>query len=69
VLPRDAPRMLAFATVTSPLWRPGQPFLLVAPTGALGGLIMAMTVATTSGWALVRLGSAWSHAVRRSGVM
>lgn len=52
--------LLAFFPVTSLLWQPGQPVLLVAAIGALGGLIMAVTMAATSGWALVRLfGSAW----------
>jgi DMSO/TMAO reductase YedYZ heme-binding membrane subunit len=54
--------LLAFITVTSLLWQPGQAALVVAAIGMVGGLIMASTVAATSGWALVRLlGSVWSQ--------
>jgi hypothetical protein len=45
--------------VTAAAWCAG---LLVATIGVIGGLIMAVTMAATSGWALVRLfGSAWSR--------
>ena len=33
----------------------GQPILLIAAIGVVGGLVMAVTLAATSGWALVRL--------------
>jgi hypothetical protein len=61
--------LLAFFPVTSLLWQPGQPVLLVAAIGVMGGLIMAVTMAATSGWALVRLfGSAWSWGRARASV-
>jgi D-arabinose 1-dehydrogenase-like Zn-dependent alcohol dehydrogenase len=47
--------LVAFSAVTSPLWQPGQRPALVAAIGALGGLVMALTVAVGTGWALVRL--------------
>jgi hypothetical protein len=47
--------LLVFAGVTSPLWRPGQGPALIAAIGALGGLMMAVTVAAGTGWALMRL--------------
>ena len=45
----------AFAAVTTPLWRPGQPVALVVAIGALGGLVMAVVVAAVTGAAAVRL--------------
>lgn len=61
--------LLAFVAVTSLLWQPGQPDLLIAAIGVVGGLIMAVTMATTSGWALVRLvGSVWSQGRTSAGV-
>ncbi|SHK74641.1 hypothetical protein SAMN05443637_111107 [Pseudonocardia thermophila] len=47
--------LLAFATVTGPLWQSGQPGPLVAAIGALGGLVMAAVVAALTGWAATRL--------------
>jgi hypothetical protein len=47
--------LVAFSAVTSPLWQPGQRPALVAAIGALGGLVMALTVAVGTGWALIRL--------------
>jgi uncharacterized integral membrane protein len=47
--------LLAFTAVSSPLWQPGQPAALVAAIGALGGLVMAATVAAVTGLVLVRL--------------
>jgi hypothetical protein len=47
--------LMAFSAVTSPLWQPGQRPALVAAIGALGGLVMALTVAVGTGWALIRL--------------
>jgi hypothetical protein len=47
--------LLAFVAVTSLLWQPDQAALVVAAIGMVGGLIMASTMAATSGWALVRL--------------
>lgn len=43
--------LLVFAAVTTPLWQPGQPPVLVALIGALGGLLMA----AVTGAALTRL--------------
>ena len=47
--------LLAFFLVTSPLWSPGQPVVLVAAIGACGGLAMAAAMAVTTGWAVIRL--------------
>jgi hypothetical protein len=47
--------LVAFSAVTSPLWQPGQRPALTAAIGALGGLVMAVTVAAGTGWALIRL--------------
>lgn len=47
--------LLAFTAVTSPLWHPGQSPWLIAAIGALGGLVMAVTMAALTGWALTRL--------------
>jgi hypothetical protein len=47
--------LVAFSAVTSPLWQPGQRPALIAAIGALGGLVMAVTVAAGTGWALIRL--------------
>ncbi|WP_143467150.1 hypothetical protein [Lentzea kentuckyensis] len=47
--------LIVFTLVTTPLWRPGQPTVLVALIGALGGLLMAATMAAITGSALVRL--------------
>lgn len=43
--------LLVFAAVTTPLWQPGRPPVLVALIGALGGLLMA----AVTGAALTRL--------------
>jgi hypothetical protein len=42
----------AFTAVSSPLWQPGQPVWLIAAIGGFGGLVMAATVAATTGAAL-----------------
>jgi hypothetical protein len=47
--------LVAFSAVTSPLWQPGQRPALIAAIGAFGGLVMALTVAAGTGWALIRL--------------
>lgn len=47
--------LLVFAAVTTPLWQPGQPPVLIALIGALGGLLMAGTMAAITGAALARL--------------
>jgi hypothetical protein len=47
--------LVVFTAVTTPLWQPGQAPVLTAATGVLGGLLMAATVATLTGWAVVRL--------------
>jgi hypothetical protein len=45
----------AFIALTTPLWQPGQPVLLVVAIGLLGGLVMAAVVAALTGAALIRL--------------
>ena len=47
--------LLVFFAVTTPLWQPGQPPVLIALIGALGGLLMAATTAAVTGAALTRL--------------
>jgi uncharacterized integral membrane protein len=47
--------LVVFSAVTSPLWQPGQPAVLIAAIGAVGGLLMAVTVAAGTGWVLIRL--------------
>ena len=47
--------LLVFTAVTTPLWQPGQPAVLIALIGALGGLLMAATMAAVTGAALTRL--------------
>jgi uncharacterized integral membrane protein len=47
--------LVAFSAVTSPLWQSDQHPALIAAIGALGGLVMALTVAAGTGWALIRL--------------
>ncbi|HEX8869221.1 MAG TPA: hypothetical protein VF821_26410 [Lentzea sp.] len=47
--------LLVFTAVTTPLWQPGQPTALIALIGALGGLLMAATMAAVTGAALTRL--------------
>jgi hypothetical protein len=47
--------LLVFTAVTTPLWQPGQAPELVALIGALGGLLMAATMAAVTGAALTRL--------------
>ncbi|GII02183.1 nitroreductase/quinone reductase family protein [Planobispora takensis] len=47
--------LAAFGLVTTPLWQPGQPAVLVALIGMLGGLVMAATVAAVTATTLVRL--------------
>jgi hypothetical protein len=47
--------LLVFTAVTTPLWQSGQSPELIALIGALGGLLMAATMAAVTGSALVRL--------------
>jgi hypothetical protein len=47
--------LVAFSAVTSPLWQPDQRPSVIVAIGALGGLVMAVTVAAGTGWALIRL--------------
>lgn len=47
--------LVVFAAVTTPLWQPGQPTVVVALIGALGGLVMAATMAAVTGLALTHL--------------
>ncbi|WP_112273723.1 hypothetical protein [Lentzea terrae] len=47
--------LVVFAAFTTPLWQPGQPAVLIALIGALGGLVMAATMAAITGSALTRL--------------
>ena len=47
--------LLVFTAVATPLWQPGQSPQLIALIGALGGLLMAATMAAITGAALVRL--------------
>lgn len=47
--------LLVFTAVTTSLWQPGQPPELIALIGALGGLLMAATMAAITGTALTRL--------------
>jgi hypothetical protein len=52
--------LLLFLAVVTPLRQPGQPVLVVAAIGLLGGLLMAVAVALVTGVAALRL-------VRRAG--
>jgi hypothetical protein len=45
----------AFAVVTTPLWRPGQPPWLVGLIGVLGGGVMAAAMAAVTGAVMARL--------------
>ena len=47
--------LVVFTAFTTPLWQPGQPVVLIALIGALGGLVMAATMAAITGSALTRL--------------
>lgn len=47
--------LLVFTAATTPLWQPGQPPVLIALIGALGGLLMAATMAAVTGAALTRI--------------
>ncbi|GAB2813645.1 hypothetical protein [Lentzea nigeriaca] len=47
--------LIAFTAVTTPLWQPGQTTVLITLIGALGGLVMAATMAAITGFALTRL--------------
>jgi deazaflavin-dependent oxidoreductase (nitroreductase family) len=47
--------LLAFFAVTSPLWQPGQPPVVVAAVGVLGGLCMAIVMAAVTGLTLVHI--------------
>lgn len=46
--------LVAFLAVTSPLWQPGQPPVLVFGVGVLGAAVMALTMATVTGLAVRR---------------
>lgn len=47
--------LVVFTALTTPLWQPGQPTVLVALIGALGGLLMATTMAAITGATLAHL--------------
>jgi hypothetical protein len=47
--------LVMFTAFTTPLWQPGQPAVLIALIGALGGLVMAATMAAITGYSLTRL--------------
>jgi hypothetical protein len=47
--------LTVFMVVVTPLWQAGQPALLVVAIGVLGGVLMAATVAATTGFAALRL--------------
>ncbi|MET9232230.1 hypothetical protein [Lentzea sp. NPDC003310] len=47
--------LLVFGAVTTPLWQPGQSTVVIALIGALGGLLMAATMAAVTGHFLIRL--------------
>lgn len=47
--------LAAFTAVTAPLWQPGQTITTTVLIGALGGLVMAATVAAVTGLGVVRL--------------
>jgi hypothetical protein len=47
--------LIAFTAVTSPLWQEGQSTAVIAAIGALGGVVMALTMALVTGWGLTRL--------------
>lgn len=47
--------LLVFLVVATPLWQPGQGLAARVLIGALGGLLMAATMAVITGTALVRL--------------
>lgn len=47
--------LAGFTAVSTPLWRPGQPWPLVAAVGLLAGIVMATAMAAVTGAALVRL--------------
>ncbi|MFC3890880.1 hypothetical protein ACFOWZ_05290 [Lentzea rhizosphaerae] len=47
--------LIVFTAFTTPLWQPGQQVALIAGIGAVGGLLMAATMAAITGFALVRL--------------
>jgi hypothetical protein len=47
--------LVVFLAFAMPLWQPGQPTVLVIAIGAVGGLLMAATVAAVTGTALRRI--------------
>ncbi len=47
--------LIVFTAFATPLWQPGQPTALIVLIGAVGGLLMAATMAAITGAALVRL--------------
>lgn len=47
--------LVLFTAVTTPLWQPGQPVAVTMLIGALGGLVMAATVAAVTSLSIVRL--------------
>jgi hypothetical protein len=47
--------LLVFIVVSTPLWRPDQPLVLITAIGMLGAAAMALTVAALTGLAAVRL--------------
>jgi Ca2+-transporting ATPase len=47
--------LTVFMVVATPLWQPDQPTWLTAAIGALAGALMALTMASVTGWGLTRL--------------
>lgn len=47
--------LAGFMAVSTPLWRPGQPWPVVAAVGVLAGTVMAAVMAAVTGAALVRM--------------
>jgi hypothetical protein len=47
--------LTVFMAVATPLWRPGQPMVLIVAIGVFAGVLMAATVAATTGFAALRL--------------
>jgi hypothetical protein len=47
--------LTVFMVVATPLWQPGQPVPTVVAVGVFAGLLMAVTVAATTGFAAMRL--------------
>jgi hypothetical protein len=59
--------LAGFAAVSTPLWRPDQPWPLTAAVGVLAGAVMAAVMAAVTGVALVRLLAGQSPEPERAG--